>query len=119
MFGTAKALQQAQSDLSKMFMLIGERTGELRATTSENAQLRATIEWMKLRLNAVEKERAQLISAAIGVKVSIPEFVPITEGTDIQKALQEMPDLSSVGGDAPDDVPETDYSQWPGYRAQK
>jgi hypothetical protein len=64
---------------------------------NENAQLRATQEWMKLRLNSVEKERAQLIHAAIGVKLAIPEFVP---AGDPAEAFHEMPDLSSVGGDA-------------------
>lgn len=67
----------------------------------ENIRMRADLDWFKLRLNAVEKERQQLIQAAIGVKIPIPEFTPIME--DPQEALnQGMPDLSCIGADAPD-----------------
>lgn len=45
----------------------------------ENARLRADIDWFKHRLNQVERERGQLIQAAIGVKVSVPEFVTAQE----------------------------------------
>lgn len=90
---------------------------------SENAQLRATCNWMQLRLNATEKERAQLISAAIGVKIAIPEFVPAHGIDQIENALNEMQDLGTVGGDARDELPRTaasveapDYSMMPGYR---
>lgn len=93
------------------------------AVERENAQLSATVEWMKLRLNAVEKERAQLIYAAIGVKLAIPEFQPKGAPED---ALHEMPDLSSVGGDARTDFPELEeqgpigesYANLPGYKRQ-
>ena len=85
----------------------------------ENAQLRATVEWMKIRLNSVEKERAVLISAAIGIKVPVPEFMPVTGDADMQKTFNEMPNLSTVGEDAEEEAPPVDYSQLPGYRAQK
>lgn len=87
----------------------------------ENAQLVATVEWMKIRLNAVEKERAQLVYAAIGVKLAIPELQPKGIPED---ALHEMPDLSSVGGDARTEFPELEpqspigegYTNLPGYQ---
>lgn len=109
-----------------------EKHGEvidLRATNArlreENIRQQGLIEWMKLRLNAVEKERAQLIAAAIGVKIAIPEFVPAQSE---ETALNEMPNLSTVGGDAEDEPegrakteldPGVDYSQMPGYRANR
>lgn len=101
-------------------------SAEYRRVEAENVRLQAHIAWFKLRLNAVEKERAQLIAAAIGVKISIPEFVPA--GDRVEDALNEMPDLASVGGDAVEDDhgrPRTgndagvDYSLMPGYRKQK
>ncbi len=94
----------------------------------ENVRQQSMIEWMKLRLNAVEKERAQLIAAAIGVKFSIPEFVPA--GDKVDETLQEMPNLATVGGDAVEDEadhgrprtendPGVSYDQLPGYRKQR
>jgi hypothetical protein len=99
-------------------------SAELRRVESENTKLQAHIDWFKLRLNAVEKERAQLIAAAIGVKIAIPEFVPAADR--VEDALNEMQNLSTVGGDALEDEdhgrPRTtndgaaDYTQMPGYR---
>jgi hypothetical protein len=94
--------------------------------TLENARLRADLDWFKHRLNQVERERGQLIQAAIGVKVAVPEFVPTFE--DPATALHEMPNLSTIGGDA---LPDTtvdpnvepgegvDYSLMPGYTGRR
>lgn len=111
------------------FSSIGElERGKMKAEATaarlevENARLRSDMDWFKLRLNQVERERGQLIQAAIGVKIAVPEFVPTYE--DPGKALAEMmPDLSSVGQDAADQGPATDaepnagidYSMMPGY----
>lgn len=104
---------------------IGHLRGEMVRLEAENTRMQGTIDWMKLRLNAVEKERAQLIAAAIGVKIAIPEFVPAQSE---ETALNEMPNLSTVGGDAEDEPegrakteldPGVDYSQMPGYRANR
>ena len=64
----------------------------------ENVRLAANIEWFKLRLNSVERERAQLIFAATGQKISVPEFVPTYEAPET--ALAEQPDFAAVGEDA-------------------
>jgi len=83
------------------------------------------MDWFKLRLNQVERERGQLIQAAIGVKIAVPEFVPTYE--DPGQALQEIPDLSTIGGDAKDQgLTQTeaelgegvDYTQMPGYKGR-
>jgi hypothetical protein len=92
----------------------------------ENAQLRNDIEWFKHRLNQVEMERAMLIQSALGVKVSVPRFVPVEQGNE-DEALSRMPDLSTVGNDAHLDNEEdptrvlgseqaADYTLLPGYR---
>ncbi len=87
-----------------------------------NARLQSDLDWAKLRLNAVEKERAQLILAATGVKMAYPEFTP---AYDPEKALNQIPDLSTIGGDAKEEKLEVDglgremepnYSLLPGYR---
>ena len=66
----------------------------------ENARLRSDMDWFKLRLNQVERERGQLIQAAIGIKIPVAEFVPVQE--NLEDALNEMPDYSTVGEDAAD-----------------
>lgn len=103
----------------------GEAHGWCNRLKEENARLRADLDWFKLRLNQVERERGQLIQAAIGVKIAVPEFVPTYE--DPGKALNEMPDLSTVGGDAVDQGEDrggadpaegVDYALMPGYRGK-
>ncbi len=66
----------------------------------DNARQLADIDWFKLRLNQVERERGQLIQAAIGIKVSVPEFVEATGHP--ADTLNEMPDFTTVGEDAVD-----------------
>lgn len=39
-----------------------------------NTRLQADLNWAQHRLNQVERERGQLIYAAIGVKIAVPEF---------------------------------------------
>lgn len=108
------ALQQKVLDLERM-----------------NTRLQGDLDWSKHRLNQVEKERAQLIAAAIGVKVSYPEFMPRTENPN--EALTQIPDLSTIGNDARDDEATkafiettegtvgvvSDFSMIPGYREQE
>lgn len=95
--------------------------GELNRALVENARLRADLDWFKLRLNQAERERGQLIQAAIGIKISVPEFVP--SEPEIDKSLHEMPNFASVGGDA---MPEgvvvnagEDYSGMPGFKKDR
>ena len=87
---------------------------------TENARLRSDMDWLKLRLNQVERERGQLIQSALGVKIAVPEFVPTYQ--DPSAALHEMPDLSTVGGDAADQFGDidngVDLSLLPGYKAK-
>lgn len=95
--------------------------GENTRLLVENARLRSDMDWFKLRLNQVERERGQLIQAAIGVKIAVPEFVPTYE--DPASALNAMPDLSTVGSDARPSEAEAgegiDYSLMPGYRGNR
>ena len=71
-----------------------------RSFERENERMRADLDWFKLRLSMVERERGQLIQAAIGVKISVPEFVSAAD--DPAEALNGLPNFSTVGGDAKD-----------------
>lgn len=118
---TVAGLTEAQKETTRARSNEAAALAKLVTVEADNARLRADMDWFKLRLNQVERERGQLIQAAIGVKVAVPEFVPTYE--DPGRALSEMPDLSTVGGDAVDQGEHTeaepgegvDYSLLPGY----
>jgi hypothetical protein len=108
----SEKVQKRVDDLYEQIRALGHHNGELRgqlaASLQENVRLAANIEWFKLRLNMVEKERAQLIFAATGQKISVPEFVPTYDAPET--ALGEQPDFAAVGEDARSDA---DYSLMP------
>lgn len=86
----------------------------------ENTRLRADMDWFKHRINQLERERGQMFQQQLGIKIAVPEFVPTYE--DPGAALNDMPNLSTVGDDAaPDAEPAdgVDYSLMPGYRGGK
>jgi hypothetical protein len=112
--------REIQQRIETLIQATSIQQGECKRLEVENARLRADLDWFKLRLNSVEKERAQLIAAAIGVKISVPEFVPQTH--NLEEAFNAIQDLSSVGGDAKEEATtlgqelDVDYSLMPGYR---
>jgi hypothetical protein len=119
-----KLLDDRRLDTISYIAEIGRLQGVLRTMETENTRLRSDLDWFKLNFNMVQRERAQLIYAAIGVKTSILEFVPQTHNPE--DALNQLPDLSRVGEDAApepeaggvprfDENASPDYSQMPGY----
>lgn len=46
--------------------------------TSELASSRANSEWMRVRVNALEFERASLLEKAYGIRVPVPEITRVT-----------------------------------------
>lgn len=122
---TAAMLVEANREREEAQREIARALGVMSQLATENARLRADMDWFKLRLNQVEKERGQLIQAAIGVKVSVPEFVPAQEPNPAEAF--NMPDLSTIGHDALDDStpatdadpnPGIDFSMMPGYKGR-
>jgi len=118
------ALAAHKTELAQYIAQIGFLQGQLRELENGNIRLRSDLDWFKLNFNMVQRERAQLIYAAIGVKTSIPEFVP--QQHNPEEALNQLPDLSRVGEDAApegedggvprfDNNASPDYSQLPGY----
>ena len=58
-----------------------------------------TIDWMRHRVNALEKINAQLLLKATGIHVPIPEIVPTRPGTlsDPPLDMTYMPSFEDVG----------------------
>ncbi len=81
-----------------------ERLGASRMSASMN-ELRnqkvkddLTIDWMRHRINALEKERAQLVMKVSGVLLAVPEIVPTRPGTMSPFAdFDSMPSFEDVG----------------------
>jgi hypothetical protein len=87
---------------------------------AENQRQRNDIKWFMHRLNQVELERAQLINAAIGVKLHVPQFQPPVEH-DAADVLNSMgAPYAGVGEDSPDPADQIpaheDFSHLPGYK---
>jgi hypothetical protein len=122
-----KMISEANAFTAEQFAGRREAESASQRLVTENTRLRSDIEWFKHRLNQVERERAQLIAAAIGVKIAVPEFVPTAQDpaslNDTMNALQEL--YKGVGEDSADDKddeatssPGVDYRNMPGYRRQ-
>ena len=68
------------------------------ATLKEEViSLRATLDWMRVRLTQLEHERAVLISNYMGITVTAPRFEKAPQKSDFNHPLQSMPSFEDVG----------------------
>jgi hypothetical protein len=122
-----KMLESWQTAARVLSENLARAEAERDALRLESTRQQGTIDWMKHRLNQVERERAQLIAAAIGVKIAVPEFVPTAvDPASLDKTMNAMQEIfKGVGEDSADDKddeatssPGVDYRNMPGYRRQ-
>lgn len=59
---------------------------------AQHARDTMTIDWMRHRINALEKERAILLNKVAGVHIPVPEIVPTRPGT----LSRDLPDFDSL-----------------------
>lgn len=83
-------------------LLVAKENAEraLNASAREqNKVLQTNMDWMRLRLTQMEKERAQLMFQLMGVKVPVPEIehVRIDLPGELQHPLNQMPSFEDVG----------------------
>ncbi len=84
---------------------IFERTGASRlsatckALSEQKAKDDITLDWMRHRVNAVEKLNAQLLNKVAGIHIPVPEIVPTRPGsiTDRMPDYDSIPDFEDVG----------------------
>ncbi len=116
-------IERSQNRATEMLRRETTATQQIIDLKRQVAELTTERTWFMHRLNQVERERGQLIQAAIGTKIAVPEFVPTYE--DPGAALNDMPSLNTVGADALDQFTptqqngEVDYSNLPGYKRQE
>ncbi len=72
-----------------------EAVGKSHALELQNAAHQSTIDWMRAQLNQVQRERAQLLSAATGTRFTAPEIMRETP----EDRLQQLPTTFEDVGD--------------------
>jgi len=103
---------------------VGGLQGEVTQLKEENARLHAERAWFMHRLTQVEHERGMLMQDRLGIKISVPAFVPAMDNPS--EALHQVIDLSTVGLDAADTETDADptqnqgidYTNLPGYKGR-
>ena len=77
---------------------------EARILSEQNRILATNLDNARLRLNQLEKERAQLMYAVAGAKISAPEFVQTSPDASMWGGgpmnLADMPSIEDIGDDA-------------------
>lgn len=72
-------------------------SGELTALKSRFAAQDTMVDWFRIRLTQLERERAQLIFNYTGVKIETPSFVPKVEEPVTETILNEATAFDDVG----------------------
>lgn len=98
-----KEIERIRDERDSVRELAVKLNARIEMIERENATLKANIDWFQHRLNHVELERAQLVDAAINVKLRIPQFEGARQETDEEVMQRQMPDFGRVGEDALDD----------------
>lgn len=73
---------------------------QVRAATlvEQNKVLQTNLDWLRVRVNQLEHERAQLLWNYLGVKVQIPEIQRVSPTADTPPhPLSELPSFNDVG----------------------
>lgn len=86
-------LKQQVQDANNRAMLADTRLSDAKSGAKV---LEVNLDHLRLRVNQLEKERAQLTHAILGVRIAVPEFenVPPQQVAD---AFAEMPSFSDMG----------------------
>ena len=69
--------------------------GQTSALVTQITALNTTMDWMRVRLNQVEQERADLIERYMGVKIQVPQIQPIS--TDTSEVLNQAVSFEDMG----------------------
>lgn len=91
---THRRLLQLVSDLEKAMAL----SEGIRQTYSEqNKVLQTNLDWLRVRVNQLEHERAQLVYNYMGIKIQTPEIQRTTPVDTPVHPLVELPSFEDMG----------------------
>jgi hypothetical protein len=65
--------------------------------TAQKTKDDLNLDWMRHRVNALEKQNAILISKAAGVHFPVPEIVPVKPGSMTVPDFSSLPSFEDVG----------------------
>ena len=71
--------------------------GELAALQTRFAAQDSMVDWFRIRLTQLEKERAQMILKSTGVAIETPVFAKEPEQTPLDQVLGEVSTFDDVG----------------------
>ena len=119
-------LSEQETRAAKAEATAAALAAQLGEARTQIAGLAAERGWFMHRLTQVEQERGMLMQDRLGVKISVPAFVPVMDNPE--QALNGVVDISTVGGDAVADTDTDadptqnsgiDYTNLPGYKGKR
>jgi hypothetical protein len=98
LFELVIADNKAQADKSTAWQNTSHALqAQLDEKRAQKAKDDITIDWMRHRVNALEKTNAILLQKAAGVHLPVPEIVPTRPGTMTMPTFDSMPSFEDVG----------------------
>ncbi len=88
--------RQAEDIVALNRQVAGQQT-LLVETRAQKAKDDITIDWMRHRVNALEKQNSILVSKCAGVNFPVPEIVPTRPGSMTIPDFSTMPTFEDVG----------------------
>ena len=71
---------------------------EARTLSEQNKVLQTNLDHMRVRVNAIEKERAQMLYALSGTKIEVPEFARANNVyAGGMTSLTDLPGIEDIG----------------------
>ena len=89
--------RQQDADLRQRAHEMAVLIGENRTLSAEKAKDDVHIDWLRHRVNALEKMTAVLMQKAAGVSLPVPEIVPTRPGSMTVPNFDYMPSFEDVG----------------------
>lgn len=87
-------LQRGREELAAE---LGKLAGAAAALREQKIRDDLSLDWMRHRVNALEKQHAVLMQKVAGVAMPVPEIVPTLPGTSL--GFDTMPSFEDVGDD--------------------
>lgn len=98
LFNHMLADSKVQSDRYERAMVdVGHFSAQAETMKVQKAKDDITIDWMRHRVNALEKQNALLLGKAAGIFVPVPEIVPNRPGSMSVPDFDSMPSFDDVG----------------------
>ncbi len=84
-------LEQLRKEIEVLKTNVAAKETEIASLKLQNATSNNHFDWLRLRVNQLEQERAQLVEKAYGIKIAVPEVVrqPAANALQLNSTLFE------------------------------